>query len=138
PEVYGGKELEDARVTNDFYETLNWKTLYKTVTIKEKSKVGDEEVYVVVKTPEKGNAVTDYISVKSFLLLKRETLESDGEGQGGVPISETYSDYRNVDGVMLPFSSSAYHPAFGHIVRKVKEVKFNIEISDATFHASKK
>ena len=56
PEVYKEKQLDDARVASDFYETLNWKTLYKTVTIKEKSKVDDEEVYVVVKTPEKGNA----------------------------------------------------------------------------------
>ena len=105
PEVYKEKQLDDARVASEFYETLNWKTLYKTVTIKEKSKVDDEEVYVVVKTPEKGNALTDYISAKSFLLLKRDRVVNVGAGQGTIPISETYGDYRNIDGVTLPFSS---------------------------------
>ncbi len=138
PEVYKEKQLDDARVTSDFYETLNWKTLYKTVTIKEKSKVDDEEVYVVVKTPEKGNAVTDYISTKSFLLLKRDRLVNVGAGQGTVPISETYSDYRNIDGVMLPFSSVTRHPSMGRVVGKVKEVKFDVDIPDATFRASAK
>ena len=98
---------------SEFYETLNWKTLYKTVTIKEKSKVDDEEVYVVVKTPEKGNALTDYISAKSFLLLKRDRVVNVGAGQGTIPISETYGDYRNIDGVTLPFSSVTRHPFDG-------------------------
>ena len=138
PEVYKEKQLDDTRVASDFYETLNWKTLYKTVTIKEKSKVNDEEVYVVVKTPEKGNAVTDYISAKSFLLLKRDRTISVGAGQGAIPISETYGDYRNIDGVTLPFSSVTMQPLMGRIVGKVKEVKFDVDIPDVTFRASAK
>jgi len=138
PEVYREKQLEDARVASEFYETLNWKTLYKTVTIKEKSKVDDEEVYVVVKTPEKGNALTDYISAKSFLLLKRDRVVNVGAGQGTIPISETYGDYRNIDGVTLAFSSVTRHPAMGRVAGKVKEVKFDVDIPDATFRASAK
>jgi CubicO group peptidase (beta-lactamase class C family) len=59
PERYKDKQLEDVRARSDLYELLNWKTLYKTVTIKRKAKVGNEEVYVVAKTPEKGTTVTD-------------------------------------------------------------------------------
>ncbi|MGH9835362.1 MAG: serine hydrolase [Blastocatellia bacterium] len=136
PERYKDKQLEDARNASDFYEQLNWKTLYKTVTIKEKSKVGDEEVYVVVKTPEKGNPVTDHISAKSFLLVKRDRTVT--AGQGTMVIGETYSDYRNVDGVMIPFGSVAQHPSMGRIVSKVKEVKFNMDIPATTFRASAK
>jgi CubicO group peptidase (beta-lactamase class C family) len=138
PDVYKEKQLDDTRLASDFYETLNWKTLYKTVTIKEKSKVNDEEVYVVVKTPEKGNAVTDYISAKSFLLLKRDRLVNEGEGQAAIPISETFGDYRNIDGVTLSFSSVTKHPSMGRIIGKVKEVKFDVDIPDATFRASAK
>ena len=60
-----------------------------------KSKVADEDVYVVVKTPEKAPAIIDYISAKSFRLVKRR---SEGTGQETI-----YSDYRNVDGEMVPF-----------------------------------
>lgn len=138
PEVYKEKQLDDTRVASDFYETPNWKRLYKTVTIKEKSKVDGEEVYVVVKTPEKGNAVTDYISAKSFLLLKRDRTISVGAGQGAIPISETYGDYRNIDGVTLAFSSVTSHPSMGRVVGKVKEIKFDIDTPDATFRATAK
>jgi CubicO group peptidase (beta-lactamase class C family) len=137
-EPYKDKRLEDARIAFDFYETLNWKTLFKTVTIKEKSKVGDEEVYVVVKTPEKGNPVTDYLSTKSFLLVKRDRTVNVGAGQGTVQIGETYSDYRSVDGVMVPFGSVTQHPSMGRVVGKVKEVKFNVDIPATTFRASAK
>ncbi len=137
-EKFKDKQLEDARIASDFYEQLNWKTLYKTATIKEKSKVGDEEVYVVVKTPEKGNPVTDYISAKSFLLVKRDRTVNVGAGQGTMVIGETYSDYRNVDGVMIPFGSVTQHPSMGRIVGKVKEVKFDADIPATAFRASTK
>jgi hypothetical protein len=74
---YKDEQLETIRINSDYYELLHWKTLYKTVTIG-KSTVAGEDVYVVVKTPEKGTVVTDYISAKSFLLVKRR---SEGTGQ---------------------------------------------------------
>src|SRR5262249_42360023 len=42
-EVFTGKRLENALVAADFYGTLNWKTNFKEVKIKEMSKVGEEE-----------------------------------------------------------------------------------------------
>jgi hypothetical protein len=137
-ETYKDKQLEDARIAADFHEQSNWKSLYKTVAIKGKSKVGDEEVYVVVKTPEKGNPVTDYISTKSFLLIKRDRSVSAGGGQATVTIGETYSDYRSVDGVMMPFGSVTQHPSMGRVVGKVKEVKFDANIPAIAFRATAK
>ncbi|MCI0489135.1 MAG: serine hydrolase [Blastocatellia bacterium] len=137
-EVFTGKTLDDISIASNFAPELNWKTLFKTVTIKGMSKVGDEEVYTVVKTPEKGNPVTDYISAKSFLLLRRDTVLSLSGGQGTLPVSERYSDYRPVDGVMIPFKSITDHPAMGEIIAHIKEGRFNVEISDSRFRAQTK
>jgi CubicO group peptidase (beta-lactamase class C family) len=123
-ERYNDEQLESTRISSDYYEQLNWKKLYKTVTIKEKSKVADEEVYVVVKTPEKGNAISDYISAKSFLVVKRA---SEGTSEETI-----YSDYRNVDGEMVPFCSVVQGGEMGRIVSKVQEVKFNVNIPAST------
>ena len=71
-----GKELDRARVTSDFYSPLEWKRLYKSAEVKRVAKVGGEDAYVVVFTPEKGNAVTDYYSTKSFLLLRQDTTQT--------------------------------------------------------------
>jgi hypothetical protein len=117
---------------------LNWKTLFKSVTIKEKAKLGDEEVYVVVKTPEKGAAVTDYISAKSFLVLKREMLRSTLGGDGPALVAETYSDYRNIDGWMVPFTTTLKLPGFGNVITRVKEVKFDADAPDVDFRTSRK
>ena len=126
-EKYRDEQLEATRINSDYYGQLNWKTLYKTVVIKEKSRVDDEEVYVVIKTPEKGSAVTDYISAKSFLLVKREDA-----GQETI-----YSDYRNIDGEMVPFVF-VMQTAIGRIVARVQEVKFNTRIPASTFRATSK
>jgi CubicO group peptidase (beta-lactamase class C family) len=134
-ETKSGKSLEDTRIAADFYELLNWKKLYKTVVIKKMAKVGDEDVYVVVKTPEKGNEVTDYISAKTFLLVRRDTLETSETSGITLPVKEVFSDYRMVEGEMIPFKAVTTIPTIGDIVTTVKEIKFDVDIADATFHA---
>lgn len=34
-EIYSGKRLEDIRLGSDFYDVLNWKNNYKTITVKQ-------------------------------------------------------------------------------------------------------
>ena len=83
----------------------------------------------MVKTPEKGPAIIDYISAKSFRLVKRR---SEGTGQ------ETfYSDYRNVDGEMVPFVFVIERDD-GRIVGRVQEVKFNTSIPPSTFRPAER
>lgn len=138
PETKNGKQLEDARIASDFYALPNWKTLFKSVVIKKMEKVGDEDAYVVLMTPERGNSVTDYISTKSFLIIKHETVnESDDEDRAGI-VTETYADYRLLDGVMIPFKVVQQSPGFGETVIQFKEVKFDVPLPDALFRAQAK
>jgi hypothetical protein len=134
-EVKAGKSLEDARITSDFYEPLNWKKHFKSVEIKRMSKLGDEDVYVVVQTPEKGHIITDYYSAKSYLLLRRDTTQTSNTSQISIPVTETYSDYRLVDGVMIPFKTVTNIMTIGDIVSTIKSIKFDVDIPDATFRA---
>jgi CubicO group peptidase (beta-lactamase class C family) len=138
PSTYSDKQIDDVRVRADFHPELNWKTLFKTVEIKAISKVGDEEVYVVVKTPEKGNAITDFVSTKTFLLLKQEALSSPPGQEASVPSSSTFGDYRRIDGSMIPFQITSETPGMGTVVTRIKEVKFNADVPDSRFKAQKK
>jgi CubicO group peptidase (beta-lactamase class C family) len=137
PEAKAGGQLEDARVAADFYGPLNWKSLYKTVALKRVSRVGDEDVYVVAKTQENGNTVTDYISTKSFLVLRRESSISYGGTSLKMLSTENYSDYRPVEGVLIPFKTVTNNPAQGTAVVAVKEVRFDIEVADETFRPAR-
>ena len=132
-EIYSGKRLEDIKIGADFYDVLDWKKNYPTIAVKRIAKIGDEDAYVIEKKSEKGSPVTDYVSTKTFLLLKRESvIHSDTTGVS-IPQSEMFSDYRNVDGVMVPFKSVSSNIANGDIVTRVKDIKFDVEIPDSAF-----
>jgi CubicO group peptidase (beta-lactamase class C family) len=126
-----GTELEDVRVAADFYAPLNWKTLFRTAEIKKMSKVGGEDAYVVVFTPEKGSPVTQYISAKTFLPLRQDTLATSDTVS--MPVTETYSDYRSVDGVMIPFTRVSNSQSMGDTVLKVREVVFDVPVPEEAF-----
>jgi CubicO group peptidase (beta-lactamase class C family) len=126
-----GKKLEDARIASDFYSPLEWKRLFKTAEVKRTAKVGDEDAYVVVFTPEKGNAVTNYYSAKTFLLLRQDTTQM--VGPLNMPVTERFSDYRPVDGVMVAFKRVSNSVAMGDIVLKVREVKFDAPVPEDVF-----
>ncbi|HKR02917.1 MAG TPA: serine hydrolase [Pyrinomonadaceae bacterium] len=133
-ETKAGKSLEDARINSDFYDVLNWRKLFKSIEVRRVSKVGDEDAYVVVKTPEKGSPVTDYISTKTFLLLRRDTIQTSNTSEISFTIKETYSDYRTVEGWMIPFRVKTNIPTIGDVVTLVKTVRFDVQIPDAVFH----
>ena len=133
-QTLSGKRLTDVKIESDFYAHLNWKKNFKTITTKRLAKVGDEEAYVVEKVPENGHPVTDYISRKSFLLLRRDSVIASETSNIEIPQTETFSDYWTVDGVLIPFKVVAHNVAYGDIVTRVKEIKFDVELPDTVFH----
>lgn len=132
-ETYSGKRLEDAKIESDFYEVLRWKQLYKDVTIKGKQKVDDEECYVVVKIPEKGNPVTDYYSTRTFLLKRRDSISWSETTNTGFPSTSRFDDYRVIGGVSVPFLVTTNNLANGDIVTKIKRIQMDAAIPDAEF-----
>ena len=131
-------KIAEARLSGDFYRELNWKTDFKTIIIKGIEKLGDEEVYVVEKTPEKGDLVVERYAVKTFLLLQRETQTFDPESGPRLTTIETFSDYRPVDGVMVPYKTVQTQMGQNETILQVKEVHFDTRIPDAAFQPSHK
>jgi CubicO group peptidase (beta-lactamase class C family) len=136
-EKYSGKKLEDARLNSDFYGLLNWKTNYKTAELKGTEKVGDEECYVIEFTPEKGTKVTELYSTKTFLMLKRRGVVPSSTSDLSLPYSITYSDYREVDGIKLPFKTVNSTSSMGDVVTTVKSYQHNTAIDDKIFSPRK-
>jgi len=115
---------------------VNWKKLFAEISIREISKVGSEDVYVVTKQPHAGSPITDYISTTTFRLLRRDTVEAVGEESAVV--SDYYRDFRAVDGVVLPFTTIQQSPDFGKITTHVKSIKFNVALPRGTFKSKRK
>lgn len=119
----GGKELANAPSEAAFAPELDWRKLYKAVSITRTEKVDGEECYVVEKTVDKGDRYVDYISSKSFLPLKTE-------GPGGS--SETFKDYRDVDGVRIAFERIRTG-GLGNLKVTVRDFKFDERLAAAVF-----
>jgi CubicO group peptidase (beta-lactamase class C family) len=133
PEKFAGKRLEDARLGADLYAQLDWKTNFKKIEVKGTAKVGDQEAWVVSFEPHKGTSFREYYSTGNFLLLKREGVVPSSTSSIQLPYSVTYSDYRDVDGIMLPFKIVTNSIANGNVVTTVRSIKQNIPVEDTTF-----
>ncbi|HEY0726497.1 MAG TPA: hypothetical protein VGD38_00405, partial [Pyrinomonadaceae bacterium] len=132
-ETYSGKRLEDIKAGSDFYDVLNWKKNYQKITFKRMGKVGDEEVYIIERKNDKGTPITDYISTKSFLVLRRDSVVANETAGIELPQTENFSDYRNVDGVMVPFKMVSNNIANGDIVLRIVDLKFDVDIPETVF-----
>ncbi|MCW3095037.1 MAG: hypothetical protein JWL77_655 [Chthonomonadaceae bacterium] len=128
------KAIAEARVSAAFYRILEWKSLYKTAKVIGRAKVGEEDCYIVALTPPAGNPTLEYLSTRTFLPVKQDTI-IDLPGLGSLPASEAYSDYRTVDGVKIPFRRVASNPISGETISTVTRVRFDVNLPDRTFRS---
>lgn len=132
-ETFSGQRLDDVKFGSHFYRFLDWKKNVKTAEITGLQKVGEEEAYVVRVQPENANAVTYYISTKTFLPIKLTGLIVSSTSPQKIPTSSTMSDYRKIDGLMIPFKVTTENAGMGEKVMNVKAVKHNVKIDDKKF-----
>lgn len=109
-----GVELDILKLSAEFYWTLDLKRLYPQMTLKGKEKVGDSETYVVEMMTEYGLPSTFYFDVKTGLLKRQDSVY--------------FEDYREVDGIMIPFTLRGPNTSV-----KLTEVKHNIPLDDSQF-----
>lgn len=83
----------------------------------------------------KGPAGELFIDAETALLARVETQVQAGEN-GHLKIKAEFSDYREVDGVMIPFVTQLINPAL-QVVITVKSVKHNEPLDDAMFEPRK-
>jgi hypothetical protein len=86
----------------DFYKEIRWKDLYSKVVCAGVEDVEGKPAYKVILTPKSGKPTTEYYDKASHLLVKQLTTEATPMGEVS---GESYpSDYKKVDGVLIPFT----------------------------------
>jgi carboxyl-terminal processing protease len=110
-----GAELDAMRVEADFRRDVDLRRLYPKMILKGTEKVGDAEAYVIEATHARGLFPTKfYFDAKTGLLLRQDAVY--------------FEDYREVDGVRLPFRIRS--PL---VTIKLKDVKHNVTLAADTF-----
>ena len=126
-----GDELAEARRESDFYHALDLHKLYSKFTLVGKEKVGERDAYVIeAAVPEGGPPEKLYFDVQSGLVLRDS---SQRHGPDGVSeFQQDYEDYRDVDGVKLPFTIRQTNEGTLVIIT-VAEYHHNVPLDDGEF-----
>ena len=126
-----GRELAQIKLGSNFYRDVRLKELYPKMTVKGVEKVGDRDAYVVEATSADGVTEMMAFDTQTGLLLRTEV---DTESpQGKAHVISLASDYREVDGVKIPFTLVQKTPQFEFTI-KLNAVKHNVAIDDAKFN----
>lgn len=125
-----GAELAALAADADFYRDLKLKELYATTKLIGKTKSGFRELYVVQAVPRGGAAEYFYFDVESGLLFRRDTARQTSAGMVRAEIY--YGDWREVDGIRLPFNitQSMGKVSFDFTI---EEVKHNVPLEEVVF-----
>ncbi len=133
--VMTGTELASTKVDSDFYKDIRLLEVFPKLTFMGTEKVGDKLTHKLEGVSKEGYSETMYFAVESGLLLRTDSVE---ETPVGKVVFEIYlDDYREVDGIKIPFSASHRSPDLT-LRFKIREVKHNIRVDDARFEKPKK
>ena len=132
-EVFTGKRLADIKVASDFYAYLDWKNKIKKAEIVRTIDVGKEKAYLIRVTPNNANNYGLFISTKTFLPIQKITVQVSSTSPQQIRIKELFSDYRKVDGVMIPYKTTTSNPGMGDLITYITKVKHNAKISEKKF-----
>lgn len=114
----------------DFDRDLRLRELYPGIRVRGVVKDKEREFYLVEGYPRVGGAENMYFETKSGLLTGRDLTQQTT--QGPTQIEMRYSDWRDVDGVKLPFKIVQSMPNL-KFVFTVREVKHNLPLDDSLF-----
>lgn len=132
-EKYAGLKLDNALLAADFYGVLNWDKNFSAIEIQSVVKVDGKDTYAVKFTPKKGTEFTVYYSTETFLPVKHDAMSVSSTSAQRLPYTEEYSDYREVDGLMIPFVVTTTSLSMGKIVITIKDIKQNVPVDPKVF-----
>jgi hypothetical protein len=128
--LLSGDELQaESRDAQFFWET-RLRELFPKIVYKRAEVVEDAQTDVLEATPEKGEPETWYFAQNTGLLLRRDVRWYRGLGNAQV----VYANYKDVDGVKLPFTIRIFRPDAALMnVFSFQEIRHNIRIESSRF-----
>jgi zinc protease len=128
-----GAALMQLKRRADFYSDWKLKEQFARMRVVGKEKINNREAYVVAGRTVDNRIERLYFDAQTGLLLRRVAYTETIIGM--IPEATDYEDYREVNGVKIPFiRRSAQLDGFEASVLKYTEVKFNVPVDDAKFN----
>lgn len=125
-----GEELAETKRDSDFYHPLDLKQMYSKITVAGTDKIDDRDAYIVEASS--GDLGTDkiYFDTQNGLVLR--IVGQHHTMDGPATFTEDFSDFREVDGIKLPYTVHQESPSSTFTI-KFTEIRHNEAIEDAAF-----
>jgi hypothetical protein len=139
---YSGTDEEAAEVTGSTYDAMVYQynqldlpyglldSAFR-VTYLRKDSFHSRPVVVLKLTDRAGNEMEAAVDSENYHIVK--TIGFFGMGREKAGLSTEFSDFRMVDGVLLPFTIVNYADGFKISKTKISKYTINLNISDAAF-----
>ena len=101
PRVKTGEERAVSLRAANIHHDSRWRDFFQKVECTGVEPIDGHICYRVVLTPKDGQPETRYYDKKSFLLVRTNMIMKSEMGE--IPAESSASDYRTVDGVLVPF-----------------------------------
>jgi len=124
----GGAELARLKRQAVLQAELRMREIFPKMKVLGKEKVGSKDTFVIEASPPEGAAEKFYFDTQDGLLLQHEYVGDAWYGQ--ITVTEQFGDFREVDGVRIPFT---IRQSGVDLTIRIKELKHNIPIEDSKF-----
>jgi hypothetical protein len=123
-------ELEDTRRDADFYHPLDLHILYSNFTVTGREKIGEHVAYAVEAARAGAEPDKLYFDIQTGLLLR--ILSRRFTADGVETFQDDLEDYREVDGVKLPFTVHQTSTDLAFTI-KFTQIHQNVDLDDGQF-----
>jgi photosynthetic reaction center cytochrome c subunit len=130
--MMSASENESARLDADLYFPVHVKTLYPKFKVESGEKIDGHDTYLVEGREEGRPPLRLYFDTQTGLLLRLVRYAQSPLGLN--PTQIDYADYREADGVKVPFRWTLARPG-NRFTIQVEEMKQNVPVDDTKFTA---
>jgi hypothetical protein len=125
-------ENDGARIDADLYLPVRLKTLYRKFSVDSGEKIDGHDTYMLAGRSEGQPPLRLYLEKESGLLLR--FIQYAETPLGLNPTRIDYADYRELNGVKMPFRWTLARPGNRFTIR-VEQVQQNIPVDDTKFRS---
>ena len=126
-----GEDLVGAKEQAYLFPERKYNSVGYVIEVKGVEDVNGKSCYKMVVTDPTGDKTTEFYDKETFLKVKEIKVEMT-EGQAVTTITE-YSDYKAVDGIMVPHTLSISGPMPMPMVMKATSIKVNAPVDPMLF-----
>ena len=127
----GATEMSEMERDAEVYRAGKIKNIYQELKLENNARLSGRDMYVVEGKPAKGPAEKLFFDKENGLLVRWDMVRRNPK-RGNVFVKVHLDDYRDVDGVKVPFKVRFNFESFDFLMQ-IEELQHNVAVDDAMF-----